>query len=58
MSTNCAAWPNSPTPRIVVDTAGLSPKAPELANRLAESIGGLSETTIDRLLEALGDGRG
>ena len=43
---------------IVVDTAGLSPKATELANRLAESIGGLSEATIDRLLEALGDGRG
>jgi transcriptional regulator with XRE-family HTH domain len=44
-------------PRIVVDTAGLSPKATELANRLAESIGGLSEATIDRLLEALGEGR-
>jgi transcriptional regulator with XRE-family HTH domain len=45
-------------PRIVVDTAGLSPKATELANRLAESIGDLSEATIDRLLEAIaGEGR-
>ena len=45
-------------PRIVVDTAGLSPKATELANRLAESIGDLSEATIDRLLAAIeGEGR-
>jgi len=45
-------------PRIVVDTAGLSPKATELANRLAESIGDLSEATIDRLLQAIaGEGR-
>src|SRR5262249_23304707 len=40
-------------PRIVVDTAGLSPNATELANRLAEAIGGLSEATIDRLLDAI-----
>ena len=34
-------------PRIVVDTAGLSPKATELANTLAEKIQDLDEDTID-----------
>jgi transcriptional regulator with XRE-family HTH domain len=37
-------------PRAVVDTAGLNPKATELANRLAESIDELSEDQIDRML--------
>ena len=37
-------------PRVTVDTAGLSPKATELANRLAERIHDLDETTLDRLL--------
>ena len=40
-------------PRIVVDTAGLSPKATEVANRLAESIGMLEEVTLERLLQEL-----
>lgn len=40
-------------PRIVVDTAGLSPRATELANRLAERIGKLDEDTIERMLAAL-----
>ncbi|HTO80944.1 MAG TPA: helix-turn-helix domain-containing protein [Methylomirabilota bacterium] len=40
-------------PRIVVDTAGLSPKATELANRLAETIRDLDDATIDRLLHEL-----
>ncbi len=40
-------------PRVVVDTAGLSPKATELANRLAETIGALPDETIDELLAAL-----
>lgn len=40
-------------PRIVVDTAGLSPKATELANRLAETIGRLDEETIEQLLAEL-----
>jgi len=40
-------------PRVVVDTAGLSPKATELANRLAEEIGGLDEEALDALLGAL-----
>ena len=40
-------------PRIVVDTAGLSPRATELANRLAESIGKLDEETIEAMLAAL-----
>jgi transcriptional regulator with XRE-family HTH domain len=38
-------------PRVVVDTAGLSPQATELANRLAERIGELDEETIARWLE-------
>lgn len=40
-------------PRIVVDTAGLSPQATELANRLAEVIGRLDEGTVERLLATL-----
>lgn len=40
-------------PRIVVDTAGLSPKATELANRMAERIGELDEATLDAALELL-----
>ncbi len=34
-------------PRVVVDTAGLHPKATELANLLAESITELDEETLD-----------
>ncbi|MEK9754018.1 MAG: helix-turn-helix domain-containing protein [Rhodospirillaceae bacterium] len=37
-------------PRIVVDTAGLSPKATELANTLAETIKDLDEDAIDWIL--------
>lgn len=37
-------------PRIVVDTAGLSPRATELANLLAERIADLDEETIDWIL--------
>ena len=37
-------------PRAIVDTAGLSPKATELANTLAERIGDLDETELDALL--------
>jgi hypothetical protein len=43
-------------PRIVVDTAGLSPRATELANRLAEKIGKLDEATIEKMLADL-DGK-
>ena len=43
-------------PRVVVDTEGLGPKATELANRLARSIGRLDQTTLDRLLDILGKG--
>jgi transcriptional regulator with XRE-family HTH domain len=41
-------------PRVVIDTEGLSPKATELANRLAERIGGLGEETLDRLIDLVG----
>lgn len=40
-------------PRVVVDTSGLSPKATELANRLAEQIAGLDEAQIDRHIALL-----
>lgn len=40
-------------PRVTVDTAGLSPKATELANKLAERIGDLDDETLDRVLAAL-----
>lgn len=42
-------------PRVVVDTSGLSPKATELANRLAESIAGLDDSRLDALLAELRD---
>jgi transcriptional regulator with XRE-family HTH domain len=38
-------------PRAVVDTAGLSADATELANRLAASIADLTDETIQRMLE-------
>lgn len=36
-------------PRVVVDTAGLSPAATELANLLAQAIGELNETELSAL---------
>jgi transcriptional regulator with XRE-family HTH domain len=38
-------------PRITIDTAGLSPERTELANRLAERIGDLSDEVICQMLE-------
>ena len=40
-------------PRVTIDTAGLSPEATELANRLAARIDALSEAEIARLLALL-----
>ncbi|MCX8503082.1 MAG: helix-turn-helix domain-containing protein [Beijerinckiaceae bacterium] len=40
-------------PKITVDTAGLPPKATELANRLARDIATLTEADLDALLETL-----
>ena len=37
-------------PRVVVDTAGLSPTATELANELARTIADLDEATLDWVL--------
>ena len=34
-------------PRVTVDTAGLSPKATELANLLSQNIGEMDEETLD-----------
>lgn len=41
-------------PRITIDTSGLSPKATELANRLADDVGKLDAATLDELLAILG----
>jgi transcriptional regulator with XRE-family HTH domain len=41
-------------PRVVIDTAGLSPQATELANRLGQVIGKLDDATIADLLARLG----
>ena len=40
-------------PRITIDTAGLSPKATELSNRLADDIGKLDPATLDEILGLL-----
>lgn len=42
-------------PKVTVDTAGLSPKATELANRLAEKIADLDDSRLDALLAELSD---
>ncbi|MCB2102524.1 MAG: helix-turn-helix transcriptional regulator [Rhodobacterales bacterium] len=43
-------------PRVVVDTAGLSPKATELANLLSRRIGDLSDDTIDWIIHEIETG--
>lgn len=40
-------------PRIAIDTSGLSPKATELANRLADEIGKLDIATLEEMIAAL-----
>lgn len=40
-------------PRVTVDTAGLSPQATVLANRLSEEISRYDSETIDRLLAVM-----
>ena len=40
-------------PRIVIDTAGLSPRATQLANLLARDVATLSEERIEELLKLL-----
>ena len=40
-------------PRVTLDTGGLSPRATELANRLAERLADLDEPTLERLLVVL-----
>jgi transcriptional regulator with XRE-family HTH domain len=40
-------------PRIAIDTAGLSPAATELANRLARDMGKLDDATLKDLLTVL-----
>ena len=45
-------------PRIAIDTAGLTPEATELANRLARDIDKLEPRTINRLLAELNREKG
>lgn len=40
-------------PRVVLDTAGLSPRATELANLLAVRIGELDETRLTKLIDTI-----
>ncbi len=40
-------------PRITIDTSGLSPRATELANRLADDIGKLDAATLEEMIAAL-----
>ncbi|TAM94806.1 MAG: XRE family transcriptional regulator [Rhizobiaceae bacterium] len=40
-------------PRVTVDTSGLSPKATELANVLAERIADLPEAKIDQMMDLI-----
>ncbi len=40
-------------PRVIVDTAGLSPRATELANRLSDEISRYDNETIERLLSVM-----
>ncbi len=42
-------------PRVTVDTAGLSPAATELANRLADQIHDLPPETVERMLALLNE---
>jgi transcriptional regulator with XRE-family HTH domain len=42
-------------PKITIDTAGLNPRATELANRLADSIAYLDKDGIDALLVTLNE---
>lgn len=42
-------------PKVTVDASDLSPKAVELANRLANAIRALDDAVIDRMLEILGE---
>jgi transcriptional regulator with XRE-family HTH domain len=43
-------------PRVVIDTAGLSPQATELANRLADRIGAMDAPTLEHMLALVNDG--
>lgn len=40
-------------PKITIDTSGLSPLATELANRLAQKVGGLGERDLEKMLRVL-----
>jgi transcriptional regulator with XRE-family HTH domain len=51
-----AALAQCSRPKVTIDTGGLSPRATELANLLADRIGHLSDPTLDQLVEAVRKG--
>jgi transcriptional regulator with XRE-family HTH domain len=51
-----AALAQRSRPKVTIDTGGLSPRATELANLLADRIGHLSDPTLDQLVEAVRKG--
>lgn len=50
------AW--SSHPRVVIDTAGLSPKATAFANALAANVGRLEDQDLEQLNDVLADALG
>jgi transcriptional regulator with XRE-family HTH domain len=51
-----AALAQRSRPKVTIDTGGLSPRATELVNLLAERIDRLSEAALEQLLEAVQKG--
>ena len=51
-----AALAQRSRPKVTIDTGGLSPRATELANLLADRIDHLSEAALDQLIEAVRNG--
>ena len=51
-----AALAQRSRPKVTIDTGGLSPRATELANLLADRIGHLSDAALDQLLETMRKG--
>ncbi|MEI9982718.1 MAG: helix-turn-helix transcriptional regulator [Aliidongia sp.] len=49
-----AALAQRSRPKVSIDTGGLSPKATELANLLAERIGQLTESDLEALIRLVG----
>jgi transcriptional regulator with XRE-family HTH domain len=48
-----AALAQRSRPKVMIDTGGMSPRATELANLLAQKIGGLSESDLAAIIRAV-----